>query len=258
MKIYCINLERSKERRHNMQAQFERLGLLFEFINAVDGRVLSDNEVAAVYSKWRTRFCHGKGLSLGEIGCALSHIEFYRRVVAENAPGFVFEDDVELGHEVKGALEEVESFLADNKVPCLVQLPGLERDLPQCGGDYPADACAKVSSAMGAYAYGVNPSAAALLLKAFNPIKFPIDYYGYLIKHYGLNFYVYNSKPISVDMVSESTVGEERFKVDAIVRNRVAMMLYKLWRLIGKTIDGGMRIFEHTNKGKGYVWESRQ
>lgn len=254
MKIYCINLERSKERQQNMQAQFERLALPVEFINAVDGRALSSTEVAAIYSKWRTRFCHGKDLSRGEIGCALSHIEFYRRVVAENAPGFVFEDDVELGHEVKSALEKIESFLAGNKAPCLVQLPGLDRDLPQCGSDNPTDAFAKVSSAIGAYAYGVNPAAASLLLKAFSPIKFPIDYYRYLIKHYGLNFYVYNSKPISVDMVSKSTVGEDRFKVDAIVRNRVAMMLYKLWRLIGKTIDGVIRMFKNKNGGKCYVW----
>lgn len=216
-----------------MQAQFERLSLPFEFIDAVDGRALSDNEVASMYSKWRTRFCHGKDLSRGEIGCALSHIEFYRRVIADNASGFVFEDDVELGNEVKSALEKVESFLANAKSPCFVQLPGLERDLPQCvGGDF-----IKVSGAMGAYAYGVNPAAAALLLKAFTPIKFPIDYYRYLVKHYGLNFYVYNSKAISVDMVSESTVGDDRFKTF----KGVGLICYKLWRLVGKTIDCVLR-----------------
>ena len=230
MKIYCINLERSKERRRNMQAQFDKLSLPVEFINAIDGRALSNGEVAEVYSKWRTRFCSGKGLSRGEIGCALSHIEFYKRVIADNSPGFVFEDDVELGGEVKNALAKIELFLSNAKAPCLIQLPGLNRDMPQnAEGDI-----VKVSIAMGTYAYGVNPAAAELLLKSFSPIKFPIDYYGHLIKHYGLNFYVFIDKTISVDMVSESTVGMDRFKT----YKGIGLMCYKLWRLIGKTIDG--------------------
>lgn len=238
MMLYCINLEHSIDRRSRMQGEFGREGLGFEFLPAIDGRVLAQLKIKTAYSKWRTRFCYGRGLSRGEIGCALSHIEFYKRVIANNAPGFVFEDDVELGAEVKDVLEQVDSFLANTNEPCLVQVPGLMRDMPQNSeGDF-----VKVSGAMGTYAYGVNPSAAALLLKAFSPIKFPIDYYGYLIKHYGLNFYVYNGMPISVDMVSESTVGTDRFKVDVVVRNVIGLIFYKLWRLFGKSIDVLLRM----------------
>lgn len=240
MKIYCINLKRSVARHQNMKTQFERFSMPFEFINAVDGRKLSDGEVEAVYDKWRTRFCHGKDLSRGEIGCALSHVEFYRRVIEENVPGFVFEDDVELGPEVKRALEKVESFLADSNNPRLVQLPGLERDLPHGERAFPAENFIKVSSAMGAYAYGVNPAAAVLLLKSFSPIKFPVDYYEYLVKNYGLEIYVYNKKTISVDMLSGSTVGLERFKK----YKGIGWLCYKLWRLVGKTIDVSMFILE--------------
>lgn len=237
MKIYCINLERSQDRRRKMQSQFDRLLIPFEFINAVDGRTLSDEKIATVYDKWRTRFCHGKDLSRGEIGCVLSHIEFYRKVIADNAPGFLFEDDVKLDSDVKGALEKISLFLAAAKSPCLVQLPGLDRDMPQHKGNCSSDAFVRVLSAMGAYAYGVNPLGAALLLDAFSPIKFPSDYYRHLIRYYGLNFYVYNRRVISVDMVSESTVGIDRFKIDAMVKSGIGLMCYKLWRFIGKVID---------------------
>lgn len=223
-----------------MQAQFERLSLPFEFINAIDGRELTDDEITAVYSKWRTRFCYGKGLMRGEIGCALSHIEFYRRVVTDNAPGFVFEDDVELTLSVKSAVDNVETFLAGCKEPCLVQLPGLERDLPHDVNKCSGESFAKAFSAMGTYAYGVNQSAAKLLLKAFTPIKFPIDYYRHLIRYYGLDFYVYKQKVISVDMESESTIGAERFSV----HKGIGLVCYKLWRLFGKTIDDAIRIME--------------
>lgn len=244
MKIYCINLERSIARRQNMQAQFERLSIPFEFINAVDGLALSDKEIATVYDKWRTRFCHGKDLSRGEIGCVLSHIEFYRRVIADNAPGFLFEDDVNLGPDVKGVLKKLSSFLAEATEPCLVQLPGLERDMPHYSYNYSSGTFVRVASAMGAYAYGVNPQCAMLLLNAFSPIKFPSDYYGHLVRYYGLNFYVYNSKTISVDMVSDSTVGADRFKVDAMVKNGIGFICYKLWRFIGKIIDGSIIMIE--------------
>ncbi len=241
MKIYCINLERSVERRYNMQVQFERLSLPFEFIHATDGRELTESEISAVYNKWRTRFCHGRGLTRGEIGCALSHIECFRRVVADNSPAFVFEDDVELMLSVKSALSEVSTFLIENKEPCLVQLPGLERDLPHGRNSSHEETCVKVNSAIGNYAYGINPAAASLLMKAFKPIKFPIDYYRYLIKHYKLNFYVYNLKTITVDMESESTIGMDRFSV----YKGMGFIGYKLWRLVGKTLDGVLRIIEN-------------
>ena len=237
MKIYVINLARSVERHRKMQAQFESLSLPFEFIKAVDGGELCNEEISAVSSKWRARLCHGRELSRGEIGCALSHIEFCRRVVTEESPGFVFEDDVQLSPDVKCALDEGEEFLAHTKDPCLVQLPGLERDIPCIGKECPEDDFIKVFSAMGAYAYGINPAGAALLVKTFSPIKFPIDYYRHLIKHYGLNFYVYNRQVISVDMVLESTVGVERFKT----HNGIGWLCYTLWRLVGKLIDGLLR-----------------
>ena len=224
-----------------MQTQFEQFSLPFEFINAIDGRELTDSEIEAVYDKWRTRFCHGKELTRGEIGCALSHIEFYRRVVVDNAPGFVFEDDVELTETVKNALNELSEFLSRHPEPCLVQLPGLERDLPQGVNNCSEESFVRVSSAMGTYAYGVNQAAAQLLVNAFTPIKFPIDYYRYLIKHYGLILYVYKQKCISVDMESDSTIGEKRFSV----HKGIGLICYKLWRLVGKSIDGTMRIWDN-------------
>lgn len=222
-----------------MQAQFNRLALPVEFIEAVDGRQLSQKEIANVYSKWRARFCHGKGLSRGEIGCALSHLKFYRNVLQEGTAGFVFEDDVELGDHIKKVLGEIENFLLTRTVPTLVQLPGLERDLPLCVGVGNKHNFINVFAPIGAYAYGINSSAAELLLDVFNPIKCPIDYYRYLIRHYGLEMFVYSEKIVSVDIESESTVGLERFKTYKGFR----WICFKVWRIIGKTIDSFLRLY---------------
>ena len=223
-----------------MQTQFNRFAMPFEFIDAVDGCLLSQKEISKVYSKWRARFCHGKGLSRGEIGCALSHLKFYRNVLKEGAAGFVFEDDVELGDNIKKALGEIEDFLAFRTTPTLVQLPGLERDLPHRAGVKEKDNFIKVINPTGTYAYGINSSAAELLLDVFNPIKCPIDYYRYLIRHYGLEVFAYSEKMVSVDMESESTIGLERFKTYKGIR----WICFKVWRIIGKTLDGVLMMFE--------------
>lgn len=233
MKIYVINLERSAGRRLAMQSQFDRLELPFEFINAVDGGAVETKRLAEVYGKWRTRFCLGRDLTRGEIGCALSHVLFYREISRSGCSGFVFEDDVELSDLAAPALAEIESFLAGSKTPCLVRLPGLERDLPRDASGSGMPGFVKVPSAMGTYAYGVNPAAADLLLKAFAPISFAIDDYRRLVDFYGLDLYVYGTRVVSVDTKTKSTIGNDRFSP----KRGLGSLICKFCRVLGIAAD---------------------
>jgi len=86
--IYCVNLERSKNRRLNMETEFEREKLEVEFFKACDGKE------------------QGKD---GAFGCAQSHIQIWRDIVKhgyENA--LILEDDVKLVSNFKIKLEELE------------------------------------------------------------------------------------------------------------------------------------------------------
>ena len=230
MKIYCINLKRSIERREKMLAELKKLPLESEFIDAVDGRQLSESELKQAYSKWRTRFRFGRGLTAGEIGCALSHVKFYGQLLAtEDKSAFVLEDDVTLTERAADALKEVQVFLEAADEPTLVELPGVERDMPMA-----ADCkFVLVGGSMGTYAYGVNRAAAALLKEAFTPIKMPIDAYSYLVRKCGLKYYKYNEQVLTVDMAGESTIGTDRF----FKLNQVQKIVFKFWRLIGKVVD---------------------
>lgn len=230
MRVYCVNLKRSTARRAKMEVELEKLSLPYAFIDAVDGRALSNDERRGLYSSWRTRLRHGVDLQPGELGCALSHLEFFRRIIAENEVGFVLEDDVSFGDEARQAFKEVALFLKDAKGPTLVQLPGLDRDLKRDKEN--PDLFVKVRHAMGTYAYGVNPEAARLLLEAFTPVKMPIDKYAYLIKRFGLNYFVYPKLVLSVDL-DDSTIGKERFVSSKGARK----ILFKAWRLLGVFLD---------------------
>lgn len=235
MKIYCVNLKRSHERRKAMEAQFAKYGLEHEFIEAVDGSQLTDEYVRKVYSLWRTRFRRGKGLSRGEIGCALSHIGIWKRVIADGEPVIVFEDDITFCDEIKDGLSKIVAYLATAREPALVKMSGWP------GGNTETGEFIAENYLTGTYAYGLNAAAASLLLAAYTPIKGQIDHYCYMVRHFGLKLVSYDRTIVKLIADSESTIGEGRFGRPS----RGMRLLFGVWRLLGKTIDRLLLPFEH-------------
>ena len=96
--MFCINLSRDTTRRALVQQQVDKMGLRrFEFIDAVDARKLSMEEVRqdGRYDSAACRAFHPRDLTLNEIACSLSHAAAYERVVAEGHPwALILEDDV--------------------------------------------------------------------------------------------------------------------------------------------------------------------
>lgn len=97
MPIYCISLARAQRRRAVIASQAERLGLKrLVLVDAVDASTLSYDRLKAdgLYDHEESLRWHAKGLTINEIACSLSHVECYRRIVADDAPmALVIEDD---------------------------------------------------------------------------------------------------------------------------------------------------------------------
>ena len=112
--IYVINLARSPERRANAVAQLERVALPFEFFEAVDGRLLTEEEMR-LYSRTEALRLPNAGvhreLSPCEIGAALSHLRIYEKIVAEGTPhAVVMEDDVEIDPMLPSVLAKIDEM----------------------------------------------------------------------------------------------------------------------------------------------------
>jgi len=94
VKCYLINLERSQDRLAYMASQFNRMGLEFERVEAVNGRVMPEQELASfnTFSKiWPDP------LSPAEIGCFLSHRKCLEIIATGiDAYAVIFEDDIKL------------------------------------------------------------------------------------------------------------------------------------------------------------------
>lgn len=93
MKLYIINLDRSKDRLEHISKVFKDKNLDFIRVSAVDGRALPEQEFQQLTAvrNWP------KPLTQTEVGCFLSHRQCLRLIAEGNdSYGAVFEDDIDL------------------------------------------------------------------------------------------------------------------------------------------------------------------
>ena len=108
--IFVINLERSPDRRHFMQKQFDSLGLRADFFAAVDAS-RGDLEGISRYDEDRALWTMGHPLAPGEVGCFASHYRLWERCVAMQTPIVVMEDDVRIDAGFQAALEHTRGLI---------------------------------------------------------------------------------------------------------------------------------------------------
>ncbi|MDG1752370.1 MAG: glycosyltransferase family 25 protein [Thalassotalea sp.] len=93
--VYIINLDCAPDRMTNMHEQLISLNLEYSRIPAVKGADLSEIEINQVYSPALNKKYFRANLSLGEIGCYMSHRNIWRKMVDENiAFAVILEDDM--------------------------------------------------------------------------------------------------------------------------------------------------------------------
>lgn len=111
MKCYLINLDRSKDRLEQMKTEFGQLGLTFERVPAVDGRLLSQEQIDALtppVRRWEIP------IPPGEIGCFLSHRKCFEIIAnGEDEYAAVFEDDIVLSTQAQKVLSSSAWIPAD-------------------------------------------------------------------------------------------------------------------------------------------------
>ena len=99
--VTVVHLTRHRERRRRLSAALDRHGFSrVTWLSAVDGRTLdpappwqvSDLPPTTPWSEWLDPYAR-RAMTLGEVGCALSHVLAWRRIAESGYPGLVIEDD---------------------------------------------------------------------------------------------------------------------------------------------------------------------
>lgn len=116
MRVYVINLARSPERRAHITAQLANTGLDYEIITGVDGLSLdlADCDIA------HPSVISGNRLPAGAVGCAMSHIRAYQKVLSDGAnAALILEDDVNLPADLGVLIDTVAKHLTGAEVALL-------------------------------------------------------------------------------------------------------------------------------------------
>lgn len=97
-RIFMINLARRPERRQQMERSFKELGLTVEYFEAVDGQIIDDDYLEENGIEHLPGYAdpyHNRPMTLGEIGCFLSHYQIWEKQVALGLKEIlILEDDI--------------------------------------------------------------------------------------------------------------------------------------------------------------------
>lgn len=96
-KVFLINLDKSQDRFELCRQSFERYNIDFERVPAVYGKDLSAQQIEQFYDSKRNVTGYKKSLSIGELGCYLSHIKCWQKIVEQDLDyALILEDDFKL------------------------------------------------------------------------------------------------------------------------------------------------------------------
>ncbi len=184
MHILVINLEKNKERMAFMDRQLKAFGLDYERIPAVYGATLTKDERKKCFARFHSFLAMGHSLKPGEIGCSLSHISCYKRILAEGWDGaFVLEDDVMVKPEFLQTAETIRAnrLSGHPQVFILSALSVMDKKA--------SPSVERIGGAMGADGYWISREAAAIIVRANDPIVTVADRWNRWVVRYGLELY---------------------------------------------------------------------
>lgn len=178
--IFLINLERSPERRQRMRLSLGKLGINFEIFPAIDGNLLSSETLGKSYNPGEAFSKLGRALHLNEVGCCLSHMGIWQKMVEEKLPEvLILEDDITI-------LPGFHSILARRRewLPQKWAVVNLAHDIAtplplyQISGDFEEPIyhfCTFEGIVSRTSAYLVSFEGARSLLEHVLPIRMPVD-----------------------------------------------------------------------------------
>ena len=185
--VYCyiINLEYETEKHNKMETLVNESGMRAIFIDAIVGAKLTERDLNKYYDKSRAKLIIGRELTVGEIGCALSHLVIYEKILkSKKGYGLVLEDDTSF----RFSSRDLESIVSELPSDWECVLLGHHDKFSRGTEALTSIKYRKrindriyvgrfVERAAGGYGYLISANGAAKRMKEFATIRYPIDYW---------------------------------------------------------------------------------
>ena len=175
MKVFIINLKESTDRRQYMIEEMKKTNLQYEFFDAVNGKDIKNREDVYDHDSAVTNV--GSPLNLCEIGCCMSHLLIYKKMIDENIErALILEDDIIISEKIDEIIKEILEFSLQNSVILLGQSSKkLKRKIYKTKLDSIYTMSKIFNSACGTYGYIIDNKAAEKLYDFNYPVKYAAD-----------------------------------------------------------------------------------
>ncbi|MEK9495338.1 glycosyltransferase family 25 protein [Photorhabdus sp. P32] len=239
MKIFVINLEKDVDRKKAIQEQLQKIDIDAEFINAVYGKELTTEQLQYACSNF-----DNISLTLGEVGCSMSHINVYKEMIDKNIPiALILEDDVKFNDNLCTVLSSLEKYPQALSAKPYVFLLNKTNEYFASFKKPLIDNynIVNVIDAAGTFGYVLNLTTAKKLYQYLQPVRFVADDWKLfreqgVIKLKGIIPPVIHHSPNFLN----SSIGERNYpptKIDNKNRKRTIITQIKLalWRMFIRT-----------------------
>ena len=174
---FVINLESDTDRRKYICEHLDHYELPYTIISAVEGRKLSTEVLNQVYDSERSFEKQGRDMTLGEIGCTLSHARIWKKIVDENiSNALILEDDAYLSQDTLEVMSRIDSFPKNWEITLLFSTIGRSQPFfrKPVFKDYRVELVRSLTWKTSSYL--ITLSGAVKLLKLTNPVYMPADW----------------------------------------------------------------------------------
>ncbi len=190
LKTFLLNLDESKDRLEHMRKTLSALNLLYERVPAVNGASLSSEELAHAFDAKRSIVANRAQMTLGQIGCALSHDLIYRRMESEGIDcALVFEDDIVFSPSFPRALDCVKSSMDVSRPQVFLFSYFRHQESFESSVNAPSFKIVKQKSMACTDAYVITLPAAKLIYRANYPVLTCADSFRRWRRFFGLELY---------------------------------------------------------------------
>ncbi|MFQ6341885.1 glycosyltransferase family 25 protein [Campylobacter sp. VTCC 70190] len=232
MKIFIINLERSKDRRQVMQ---ERIDILFTkypslkdklefiFFQAVDGG--GDKQELEKFEKHFTPlakiYAGGEGMSSPEKACFASHYLLWKKCLELDEKIIILEDDVEFADEIVEHIDKIAAMTYE-----CVRFNYKKGKIAY----YIEENIGLVlkNNSFGAFAYFLNPKGAQKLLAKAKKWYFPVDYHLDIFYYHGVWHLMYDIAIFKATS-AKTTIHNAKLKLYEKIMRKITRLFVKFF-----------------------------
>jgi glycosyl transferase family 25 len=265
IKTFVINLPESVQRREWMEIQLKQFPELdVEFIEATNGKNISDENLIYIYDKNAAILEMKRELTRGEIGIADSQLRIYKEIVKSNIPfAIILEDDVLLSSFFIDILYKLIKFIKEDTPQIVLFTP-----VP----NYSLDGSIVLSQvkdfrlsilkndAYYAAGYILNKKASEVLINQLSPIKKVADSWGTLIENKTVEFkavtpniigfsrYAYNNSIIDSDSLRKEGLLGLNLKKQNILKRLNSKIKNNFRNLINRNVKNNSNVW-YNNEG---------